>query len=455
MAICGVKFRAYPTRWQSKILAQWIGCSRVIYNCKVEEDQLNYKIFKETGEKVKVNQAFSHFKTEERSWLSECPSQILRNSTVNWYTAKQRFFKNLAHNPTKKTRGKKDSVLLTNELFNFREVVDPTGKTTQKLFIGTKTKPLGSLHFIAHREFKLPKQLVISKKNDQWYVSFCYEALGTEKTEEELIQAFSSLDEASLKELTVGVDRGIVKPFQMSDNQYFVLDSDAQNRLFKKQRSLKRYQKRLSRQKLQSNARKKTKKKIGKLHTKIANIRHDFCHKTSHAIVNSEAMVIGVEDLKLKNMTKAPQSKKDEHGRFIANGAKAKARLNRELLSKGLGKTISFVEYKARKKGKLVIKAPSAYSSQECATCGHIDPGNRKTQSEFLCLFCGNHDNADLNAAKVIAKRAIQFLLSKPQAKAKIRLGTSRSKARRGGCKTQKEETLFVQVPMTLEARPL
>jgi len=253
----------------------------------------------------------------------------------------------------------------------------------------------------------------------------------------------------------VGVDRGIVKPFQMSDNQCFVLDRGTENRLRKKQRRLKRYQKRLSRQNLQSNARKKTKNKVGKLHTKIANIRHDFCHKTSHAIVNSEAMVIGVEDLKLKNMTKAPQPKQDEHGRFISNGARAKAGLNRELLSKGLGKTISFVEYKARRKGKLVIKAPSAYSSQECATCGHIAPENRKTQSEFLCLFCGNHDNADLNAAKVIAKRAIQFLLSKPQAKTKTRLGISRSKARRGRCKTQIEETLFVQVTMTLEALPL
>src|SRR5205085_7527799 len=122
----------------------------------------------------------------------------------------------------------------------------------------------------------------------------------------------------SLKELTIRLDRGIVKPFQMSDSQYFDLDSETQDSLFKKQRRLKRYQKRLSRQILQSNARNKTKRKIGKLHTKIANIRHDFCHKTSHAIVNSEAMVIGVEDLKLKNMTKAPQPKKDEHGRFIA-----------------------------------------------------------------------------------------------------------------------------------------
>lgn len=455
MAMCGVKFRAYPTLEQSKKLAQWIGCSRVIYNGKVDEDQSNYRLFKETGQQIPVNQAFSHLKTEERIWLKECPSQILRNSAVNWFTAKQRFFKKLAQNPTKKRRGQKDSVLLTNELFSFKEVVDLAGTATHQLFIGTKTKPLGFLRFVAHREFNLPKQIVISKKNQQWFVSFCYEVEGCEKTEEELLKEFSSLDEISLKEMTVGIDRGVVIPFQLSDNQHYNFDIDTQRTLLKKQKRLKRYQKRLSRQKLKSNARNKTKKKIGRLHTKIGNIRHDFCHKTSHSIVNSDARVIAVEDLKLKNMTKAPKPKQDEQGRYIPNGASAKAGLNKALLSKGLGKTVSFIEYKARRQGKLVVKVPSAHSSQECAHCGHIHPDNRKTQSAFLCLSCGNHDNADLNAAKVIANRAVKFLLSKPNASTKTRLGTSRSKVRRGTSKTQIEETLFAQVPMTLEALPL
>ena len=444
MAICGVKFRAYPTIEQSRKLAQWIGCSRVIYNCKVDEDLENYKQFKDTGQNTPVNQAFSHFKTQDRIWLKECPSQILRNSTVNWYTAKQRFFKKLAQNPTKKRKGQRDSVLLTNELFTFKKEDDSTNSTRLKLFIGTKTNSLGFLKFIAHREFSIPKQVVISRKNNHWFVSFCYEVDGpTERSEEELLEEYSSFSEDSLKKITIGIDRGIVKPFQLSNDQSYDFDSRTKNNFLKKQRRLKRYQRRLSRQKLQSNTRKKTKKKIGKLHTNIANIRHDFCHKVSHSVVNSEDMVIAVEDLKLKNMTKKPKAKKDEQGKFIANGARAKAGLNRALLSKGLGKTISLMEYKARKKEKLIIKVTSAYSSQECAVCGHIHPDNRKTQSEFLCLFCGNYDNADLNAAKVVAIRAIKFLMSKPKAKAKTRLGISRSKVRRGTCKTPVEETLL------------
>ena len=105
MASCGVKFRAYPNIEQAKILSQWIGCARVIYNCKVSEDNQNYSVFKSTGEKLKVNQAYSHFKTEDREWLDQCPSQVLRNASSNWYTAKQRFFKGIAKNPRKKKKG--------------------------------------------------------------------------------------------------------------------------------------------------------------------------------------------------------------------------------------------------------------------------------------------------------------------------------------------------------------
>ena len=98
------------------------------------------------------------------------------------------------------------------------------------------------------------------------------------------------------------------------------------------------------------------------------------------------------------------------------------------------------------------MKVPPQYSSQECAYCSHTHAENRKTQNNFLCLSCGNHDNADLNAAKVIAKRSVQFLLSNPIAKTKTRLGISRSKAGRGISKTKLEKS-SPQIPMTSEAR--
>ncbi len=66
----------------------------------------------------------------------------------------------------------------------------------------------------------------------------------------------------------------------------------------------------------------------------------------------------------------------------------------------------AFVEYKARMAGIPVVLVDPRHTSQECSCCGFVDRGNRRSQSEFLCLSCGHAEHADLNAAKNIAKRA-------------------------------------------------
>jgi putative transposase len=105
-------------------------------------------------------------------------------------------------------------------------------------------------------------------------------------------------------------------------------------------------------------------------------------------------------------MTAKAKPKQDEQGRWIKNGAAAKSGLNKSILASTWGQTKTYLQYKARRQGKLVIEVPPFYSSQECAACGHIHQDNRLSQSEFVCLSCGNSDHADHNAAKVIAMGA-------------------------------------------------
>jgi IS605 OrfB family transposase len=67
----------------------------------------------------------------------------------------------------------------------------------------------------------------------------------------------------------------------------------------------------------------------------------------------------------------------------------------------------SFLGYKALIAGVPVVAVDPAYTSQDCAECGHRDRRNRKTQATFRCLKCGHTDNADRNGARNIRARAL------------------------------------------------
>src|SRR3984885_7720770 len=103
MVMCGIKMRAWPTSQQKQILSQWMGCSRLIYNGKCDEQEYFFKFkcrFPEfAGENIPVDSTYAQFKTEQSTFLSACPSEILRGSAFTWYGAMQRFFSGLAGKP--------------------------------------------------------------------------------------------------------------------------------------------------------------------------------------------------------------------------------------------------------------------------------------------------------------------------------------------------------------------
>lgn len=76
--------------------------------------------------------------------------------------------------------------------------------------------------------------------------------------------------------------------------------------------------------------------------------------------------------------------------------------------------------YKAARAGVAFVQVDPAYTSQECAECGHTEKQNRPDQATFVCRDCGViAESADHNAAKVIAKRgpAAWAAVSQPQPK--------------------------------------
>jgi putative transposase len=425
MGMCGIKMRAWPTSYQKQVLSQWMGCSRLIYNGKCDEQEYFFRFkcrFPElTGEKIPVDRAYAQFKTEQSHFLSRCPSEILRGSAFIWYNAMQRFFSGLSERPVRKRKGSRESVWLTRELFSLTQ--DPVAQKWQ-LFIGKKKNNIGILNFEYHREFQVPASITLAKENGQYFVSFNYEDPKlSEKTQEELISELARLPQSELIEKAIGLDRGVVIPVQSSAGQSFDFTAEQKETIERKQKKIKKWQRRLARQRLGSNRRGKVKRQIAKAHRKIADIRRDFAHQTTRTLVGKKddagqviengTQIFVIEDLKIKNMTKSPEPKPDEEnpGHFAPNHSSAKAGLTQKVLNSAWGMIGIFLSYKANQAGKVCIKVSPRFSSQECAQCGHIHPDNRQTQSEFVCQKCGHTENADQNAAEVIRKRGVEEIL--------------------------------------------
>ena len=414
--IVGIAIQAHPTDMQRKIISQWIGCARFVWNAKCDEQ--NYlcwyaQKYLPVDTTVPYDQTYSQYKNKDLSpWLYDCPSQILRNSVVNWYNTQDNFIKGKCGRPNKKRKSDGGSIHLTKEVFCFEKCSD--GVT--RLFIGTKSKNIGYLSIKNHKSYGESSSIRIKKKNGKYSVSFCYDDGVNDQgiiSQEEHLDYLKSCSSEELDKMTTGIDRGVKIPVQAGDNAYD-LKKEQKAKKRKKEKYIKWQQKRLARQKKKSKRRDRTKKKISKAHEKISNINRDFCHKTSRKIVNDEnTQVIILEDLKTKQMTKAPKPKKDEEtGKWVKNNAAAKAGLNRAILDKGWHRLENYITYKANKKGKVCFKIPANYTSQECADCQHIHPNNRKSQEAFCCERCGHKENADKNAARVIKKRAINLILN-------------------------------------------
>jgi putative transposase len=67
----------------------------------------------------------------------------------------------------------------------------------------------------------------------------------------------------------------------------------------------------------------------------------------------------------------------------------------------------NFIEYKAKLAGVLVQLVDPRNTSRQCSLCGYTSKKNRKSQADFVCLECGHTENADYNASKNIAFRAV------------------------------------------------
>jgi putative transposase len=147
-------------------------------------------------------------------------------------------------------------------------------------------------------------------------------------------------------------------------------------------------------------ARKAAVRRMARAKEREANARRDWLHKVSRAIVRRFDRVV-LEALNLCSMTRSAKGTLGAPGTNV----RAKAGLNRALLDAGFGMLGTLIREKAAHAARVVVEVDARYSSQTCASCGHVARESRKGR-RFACLRCGHTADADVNAARVLLLRA-------------------------------------------------
>ena len=212
----------------------------------------------------------------------------------------------------------------------------------------------------------------------------------------------------------IGLDRGCVHTLASSNGTFMDMPKPSKA----ESKRLKYLQRRMARQdrtnearggrtaKFASKRRQRTLAELNALQGRIVRRRNDWIEKTTTRLAR-ENILVALEDLDVKAMTRRPEPRMDENGHYLHNGAKAKAGLDRSILSNCRGRISKRLQDKMGANGGRLVLVPAAYTSQACHKCGHVAKGSRDSQAVFHCVECGYEANADVNAAMNILGRAL------------------------------------------------
>ncbi|ATY84589.1 transposase [Kyrpidia spormannii] len=350
------RFHIEPTKEQEQKLFQTLELCRQLYNAALEQREICYRQRGKSPSCTAQKNELPAFKKEFPEY-KQVNAQVLQDCLQRLDHAFQRFFAGLAGYPHYKDQN------------HYRSFTYPQAdKQDHFKKIGHIYLPkIGYVKMKAHFEFNPAKVSRINVKyhGGKWYVNLTSE-----------IQESEGVDIVN----KVGIDVGLLTFAALSDGTKI----DNPKYFRKSEKKLARLQRRLSRKKKGSNNRGKAKAKVTRLHDKIANQRKDFLHKISHGIVQKYDW-IAVEDLSVKNMMK------NHH-------------FSKSIADAGWSKFISYIEYKAKKFGKVLVKVPPAGTSQTCV-CGHPVPKDLSVRIH-QCPHCGLTADRDVVSAMVILQRA-------------------------------------------------
>ncbi|WP_405633948.1 transposase [Streptomyces sp. NBC_00056] len=349
------KYRFYPTDAQAAELSRTFGCVRKVYNLALaarteawaRQERVNYNATSAMLTAWK--------KTGELAFLNEVSSVPLQQCLRHLQAAFSNFFAKRAKYPRFKSKKKsRKSAEYTTSGFRFR---------AGELTLAKMARPLDIVWSRPLPEGVSPSTVTVSQDAaGRWFVSLL--------CEDPAIAPLAAADAA------VGIDVGLDHLLTLSTGEKI-----ANPRHERKDRAaLAQAQRRMAKKEQGSANRARARRKVAKIHARIADRRRDHLHQLTTRLVRENQTLV-IEDLTVRNMVKNRKL-----ARAISDAAWSDLR--------------SMLEYKAAWYGREVIAVDRFFpSSKLCSHCGSVQ-GTMPLHVRIWTCECGTTHDRDVNAAR-------------------------------------------------------
>ena len=356
------KFRLYPNDNQKILINKTFGCTRFIYNhflnkCKEEKFIKAYDMCKELKELVL-----------DYPFLKEVDSMALRCSIFNLEDSYKNYFSKRSAYPSFKNKFSKQSYR-TNCITSVYK-----NKKYSNIKIDIKEKMI-----------KVPKLGLVKIRGyrnlDELTDRIINITIEKEKTNKYYVSVITKKEEEIPKKITptsiVGIDLGIKDLVVTSDGEKYPNPKE----INKREKRLKRMQRKLCRQVKGSNNYNKTKETIARIHSKIKNSRKHNIITIANKIVKEHDIIVS-EKLNVKKMS-------------------SNHKLAKNILDVSFNKICELLKWKAKLLGKYYYQVDTYYPSSKI--CSHCDNKTEITNDlkvrMWECENCGNTNDRDINAS--------------------------------------------------------
>ena len=360
------KFRLYPNDNQKMLINKTFGCTRFIYNrflnkCKEEGYIKAYDMCKELKELVL-----------DYPFLKEVDSMALRCSIFNLEDSYKNYFSKRSGYPSFKNKFSKQSYR-TNCTTNIYK-----DKKYRKKYSNIKID-------LKEKMIKIPKLGLVKIRGyrnlDELTDRIINITVEKEKTNKYYVNVITEKEEETHKKITptsiVGIDLGIKDLVVTSDGEKYSNPKE----INKREKRLKRMQRKLCRQVKGSNNYNKTKEKIARIHSKIKNSRKHNIINIVNKIVKEHDIIVS-EKLNVKKMS-------------------SNHKLAKNIFDASFNKICELLKWKAKLLGKYYYQVDTYYPSSKI--CSHCDSKTGVTSDlnvrVWKCENCGNTNDRDINAS--------------------------------------------------------